>query len=29
MNGGTFCIAVGGVVVMHEAALALAFWWVG
>jgi len=28
MNGRTFCIAVGGVVVMHEAFLALAFWWV-
>ena len=29
MNGCTFFLAVGGVVVMHEAALALAFWWVG
>ena len=28
MSGRTFCIAVGGVVVMHEAFLALAFWWV-
>jgi len=29
MNGRTFFLAVFGVVVMHEAFLALAFWWVG